>query len=327
MQSSHDFGSPAAQSRKADDSLVSQAKETDQGTRVITLGRQIMPPPAKWIHDAVRIYRELKLVGALTLPPNGDTATQLGSSDLIVSMTSHPARIRHAWRSIETILRQSTQPGLTVLVLAEEEFPRRELPRKLRIQQRRGLEILWVGRNGRSFDKLLPARKFFPNSHIITVDDDLYFPPNLVSSLWSTALMHPGTIIGARGWRVLPTPSDDEVHFGTGWVRAEPGDSGSGLHLPGGNGCLYPPNSLDAEVDNLDLALRLAPTNDDIWFWIHAIRAGSNFVCLGMGPHLQVGPQRGTYALSKVNRVGQEAQFRAVVSHFSLDPKTLCWAG
>ena len=277
-------------------------------------------------HNTVRKGRELAQTARLSchLPP---TQTPLPSeSGTVVAMTSYPARIRHAWRSIETIMRQEEHFGSVVLVLAEADFPRRELPRRIRQQEKRGLEILWTKRNGYSYDKLLPVRRAFEEQSIITVDDDLYFPPSLVKDLVLAADKYPGAIVGSRGWRVRPSPGDGQVHFGIGWERAVQGDHGSGLHLPGGNGCLYPPHSLDPMVDRLDLALELAPSNDDIWFWIQAVRAGTEFVCLGMSPHQAVSPQRRTPALSHVNRTGQDAQFQRVLRYFALDPESLLWS-
>lgn len=279
----------------------------------------------KLAHDSVHDYRELKLVTELLA--SSLAAQEQGSTEanVIVSLTSYPARIRHAWRSVETILRQENRPDLTILVLSEDDFPRRDLPALLNRQRRRGLEVLWVKRNGRSFDKLIPVRKAFPDFTIITVDDDLYFPPSLVRELLDWSAFHPGSIIGSRGWRVLPSRTDGKVHFGLDWIRAERGDAGVGLHLPGGNGCLYPPGSLDAIVDDLDLALSLTPTNDDIWFWIQAFRAGTEFVCLGMPPHRRVTPQAKTPALSFANREGQQEQFHAILRYFDIEPSALAW--
>lgn len=279
------------------------------------------------LHNSVRDYRELALAGRLLFTTAPKRRPDDGSSSAVVALTSYPERIVHAWRSIETILRQDIHAGTVVLVLAESDFPRREIPLRLQRQTKRGLEILWVRRNGFSFDKLIPVRSLFPESPIITVDDDLYFPSSLVGDLVATSYDFPGAIIGARGWRVAASPDDGKLRFGDGWTRSVSGDAGRGLHLPGGNGCLYPPQSLDPMVDRLDLALELAPTNDDIWFWIHAVRAGTEFVCLGMPPHLPVKPQRRTPALSHVNRVGQDDQFQSVMRYFRVDPMTLIWRG
>jgi hypothetical protein len=68
-------------------------------------------------------------------------------SDVIVSLTSFPARIAGVELTIASILRQSVQPEHVVLVVSEEEFPGRILPERLLRRQGRGLEILWTERN------------------------------------------------------------------------------------------------------------------------------------------------------------------------------------
>jgi len=270
---------------------------------------------------------EMRMVSELSFANYASPPRQSPFSDLVVALTSYPTRIQFAWRSVETILGQDGFLGTTVLVLCESDFPRREVPRRLRNQCSRGLKILWVKRDGRSFDKLLPVRHAYPGSAVITVDDDIYFPNTLVSQLVQAAVHHPGSIVSSRGWRVLPSQRDGQVHFGEGWQRSESGDAGPGLHLPGGNGCFYPPDGLDPVVDDLELALKLAPTNDDIWFWIQAVRAGTEFACLGMRPHLRVGPQTKTDSLSRVNDGVREAQFQDVMRYFSVDPEGLIWRG
>lgn len=267
----------------------------------------------------------MQLVAELKIPVTRGLDGILPVAEVVVALTSYPARIRHAWRAIETLLRQDVQPLTTVLVLSEDDFPRRAIPRSIELQRRRGLELVWVASNGHSFDKLIPARARYPTSSIVTVDDDLYFPAELIRELVAASVSHPGSIVGARGWRVLPSETDGQIHFGIDWERAQSGDHGLGLHMPGGNGCLYPPGSLDSVVDNLDLALSLAPTNDDIWFWIQAVRAGTKSVCLGLPPHRRITPQTKTVALSQKNRIGQETQFQNVLRHFGVDPKLLEW--
>lgn len=41
--------------------------------------------------------------------------------------------------------------------------------------------------------------------------------------------------------------------------------------LVGVGGVLYPPNSLYCDITNENLFMELAPTNDDIWFWLMAV--------------------------------------------------------
>lgn len=281
-----------------------------------------LPPRVYVLSDRLR---ESLLTLHLSMP-RWPTGTTVGRRDgVVIGMTSYPARINEAWKAIETLLRQDGAGIPVVLVLSEDEFPGRIIPRRLHNQTKRGLQILWTDTNGRSFDKLLPVRKAFPNATIITVDDDKYFPRTLVCKLLDAHALNPGHIIGARGWRVLPDTHTGEVHFGTGWIRSEPGDTGSGLHVPGGNGCLYPPGSLDSVVDDLDLAQRLCPTTDDIWFWVAAHRAGTPVYCLGLPAHRPIGSQRDTPALSDVNSQREQEQFQSVLQHFGITATDLAW--
>ncbi len=241
------------------------------------------------------------------------------SLPFVVSMTSYPPRIRRAWIAIETILQQSIKPESFILVLAEEEFPERRIPKILKRQTRRGLKIVWVGRNGRSFDKLLPALEMYPLVPVVTVDDDKHFPRDLLASLWGAHLKNPNSIIGARGWKIKKNKAGAVV-FGDSWERINQPTKGQTIHLPGGNGTLYPPNSLSSRVTSLDEAFKICPTTDDIWFWANALRKNTQSFCLGLPPHRPVKSLRRSPALADVNRSIEKAQFDAVVSLLNLMP-------
>ena len=236
---------------------------------------------------------------------------------LIVAMTSYPGRAQNAWIAVETLLRQTVVPEKLILVLNEQEFPNRVIPRRLSRRRRRGLHILWVEENGRSFDKLLPVRAEFPNRTIVTVDDDKYFPRELLASLFEGSQSHPGAIIGARGWKIQQSPSG-EIHYGENWVRAHPGDLGHALLTPGGNGCLYPPFSLDDSVDSYADAQKVCPSADDIWFWGAAMKKQTQLFCLGMPPHRPIPHSPEAGALSSVNKKRNDKQFQAALDFFGI---------
>ena len=236
---------------------------------------------------------------------------------LIVAMTSYPGRAHKAWIAVETLLRQTVVPEKLILVLNEEEFPNRVIPRRLSRRLRRGLQIMWVEKNGRSFDKLLPVRAEFPNRTIVTVDDDKYFPRNLLASLFEASLSHPGAIIGARGWKIQMS-SPGEIRYGDNWVRAHPGDLSHALLTPGGNGCLYPPFSLDDSVDSYSDAQKVCPSADDIWFWGAAMKKQTQFFCLGMPPHRPITHSSEAGALSSVNKSRNDEQFQAALEFFGI---------
>ena len=269
---------------------------------------------------AYRISDQLKealLVLWLSLPV-GFLCTATRSVPVIASLTTYPPRVSKSWLAIETLLRQSVRPERLVLVLNTEEFPSKKLPRRIARQARRGLEILWAHRNGRSHDKLIPVRTAFPQATIVTFDDDKFFPRDLLEKLTEASDRSPGKVIGARGWEVRRTKEDDDIHFGEGWTRATPHSSGRHLFLPGGNGCLYPYDSLHALVDDLDEALRVAPTADDVWFWGALQKNSSQMMCLGLPPHRPVSALKAGPALSALGESENERQFQDAVDFFGI---------
>lgn len=237
---------------------------------------------------------------------------------VIVSLTTYPPRINKSWLAIETLLRQTVAPERLLLVLNLEEFPSRELPKKIRQQTKRGLEVLWVERNGRSYDKMLPARSMFPGMTLVTFDDDKFFPRHLLRELFEASLQNPGYVVGARGWIIRKLKTKHVLRFGDGWTRATRGMKGSHLFTPGGNGCLYPYNSLSQLVDDLDEALRVCPTTDDIWFWGALQKNESRIVCLGMPPHRPVSKLKRGPSLSSINSSGEDKQFQSALDHFKI---------
>ena len=104
---------------------------------------------------------------------------------LIVSLTSHPPRIRTTVVTLNTLLRQTLKPNKLILWLAESQFPKKEkdLPKDLLELRDLGLEIRWC-EDFKSYKKLIPALKEFPNDIIITADDDLYYEEDWLESLY-----------------------------------------------------------------------------------------------------------------------------------------------
>ena len=104
----------------------------------------------------------------------------------IISLTSWKARINTVGLTIFNLLQ--TCPGYhIVLVLSEEEFPKKEeeLPANLRLMQRVNLfEILWVHENHKSFKKVLPTMNKYRRVPVISADDDCIYKYNYADELY-----------------------------------------------------------------------------------------------------------------------------------------------
>lgn len=240
-------------------------------------------------------------------------------TDVVVSMTSYPARIRHAWLAIESLFRQDYPAFSIVLVLTKSQFPEKRLPAKIRHQQKRGLRVIWVDKDGRSSDHIWPAYSMFPEKRIVSVDDDKFFPPDLLSSLVEESKRFPKAIIGARGWQMSPV--NERLEFGNAWTRADTASPSRSLFIPPGNGTLYPPGSLSLVAGDFDLMIEVCPTADDVWFWATATLVGSDFRCLGMPPHPPVQKQLGTESLASLNEGPR--QFRRAIEHFGIEERLI----
>lgn len=238
--------------------------------------------------------------------------------DLVVCMTSYPERIGGAWISLESLFRQHYRSFRLVLVLAEGQFPGRKVPRSIQRLVSKGLEIIWVERDGGSFDHLWPAYVRYPSASVISVDDDKFFPPGLVGDLKSASIKRPSTIIGWRGWRM--TLADGELRFGDGWERATRATASSELFMPPGNGSLYPPGSLPAMTGDYNLRETVCPNADDVWYWAMARQKGTPSFCMGRPNHRAVWQQSKSASLAALQPGPTE--FRQVLEHFQINGLT-----
>lgn len=192
---------------------------------------------------------------------------------VIISLTSFPARIDGVHLTINSLLNQTVAPDLIVLWLAQSQFPKKDedLPSTIKDLDQDIFEVRWC-EDIRSYKKLIPTLINYPDSIIITVDDDVIYESDLIRKLIIGSETHPNCVIAARTTKVLRKHGVLFVETGGSsyW------DNPSFLNkLVGCSGCLYPPNCLDPEVMNVDAFMTLAPTSDDVWFWLMAVRAGT----------------------------------------------------
>lgn len=193
---------------------------------------------------------------------------------IIVSLTSYPARIKTVSECIKTLLNQTVKPDHLFLSLAKEQFPNNEedLPEDLLKLEKYGLEIIWCN-DYRSYKKLVPIYDKWKEHIIVTADDDNYYSPNWLELLLKGYEEYPNCI---QCNVVTKFSFDCDRNFY--WIPGgrEFYNTPSFLNkLVGCGGVLYPPQSLYKDITNSDLFMKLAPTNDDHWFWIMAVLAGT----------------------------------------------------
>lgn len=241
---------------------------------------------------------------------------------IIVSLTSFPARIKTAWIAVESILRQTARPERIILVLNSNEFgSNKRLPRELERQKERGLEILWIDQNLKSYGKLIPVKTAYPESCIATIDDDIIYPEHMLASLIDAYQANPLQIVGWRGYEMQIDINGRPLPY-TNWIPANSTTPSGTCFLTGAGGVLYPPNSLPWELAcNSMLFTSLCPTADDIWFWAMSLLNGCKRHCLGEHNLQEIKRLIKTSRLSRnnVSRGGNDRQLQLVINHFNLD--------
>lgn len=200
------------------------------------------------------------------------------NSNVIISLTSYPARIGTVYLTVMTLLNQTVKPREVILWLAKEQFPneRKDLPSKLTNLEDKGLKICFC-EDLRSHKKYYYTMKDDPDAYVITVDDDVYYPENLVELLMSTSCKFPDTVVCTWGHEIFLENGD--VYTADKWQYSKGGNEPSYTLIPTGvGGVLYPPHSLSEEVFNKDAIREQCINADDLWLKAMALLKGTKAV-------------------------------------------------
>lgn len=188
-------------------------------------------------------------------------------SPVIISLTSYAERINVVHLVIESLKKQTYRADKIVLWLDETELSRQQLPQALAALEDELFEVRFCP-NYKSYKKLVPSLKVFPDAHIITFDDDIIIPANVVGAFVDAHQRHPSAVIASRG-RLMITDEEGEFEGYDKWTLL---NNDSEVMAPFGilpigyGGVLYPNGSLDPAVTNVDQFRALADNADDIWF-------------------------------------------------------------
>ncbi|NMC98475.1 MAG: glycosyltransferase [Bacteroidales bacterium] len=213
-------------------------------------------------------------------------SNEIRKEKIIVSLTTHGIRINSVYLAIESIALQTLKPNEVVLWLSEAEFNNNNLPITLNRLIDRGLIVKFCKDVG-PHTKLIYALKEYSNDIIITIDDDIIYPPDLIENLYTIYKANLNCIC-CNGAQMI-TYQKNKNHFEkyNNWPYVFDKYNKSKYLLPlGVHGILYPPNSLDKEVFNEDVFKIVCPKSDDIWFKAMALKQGTETVVTGKYPFL-----------------------------------------
>jgi len=222
--------------------------------------------------------------------------------ELIISLTSYPPRINTINLTIKSLLNQSLKADKVILWLAPEQFPNKEkdLPKNLTILCNYGLTIDWY-HDIKSYKKLIPTLIKYPNAIIATVDDDAIYPYQWLEKLYTSYQKYPKNIHAHRVTQIYYNGTFQTIAGGYHYYK-----NGNYLNkLVGLGGVLYPPYCFYKDILNETLFMKLAPTNDDQWFWFQGVLNGFK-VRVVENPFIKANyvPGSQNVALCKINDKG-----------------------
>lgn len=206
--------------------------------------------------------------------------------EIIVSLTSFPAAISYAIVAIRSILSGSVLPDRIVLYLTYSQFNENGIPQEiLKMQEKYPIfEIRNYETDIRSYRKLVPALRDFPDSVIVTIDDDVSYHKDMLRKLLNLHAKLPNAIIAHRVRKIRLNAPYRKWGKYTWYNFIFKKHHFNHLALQTGvGGVLYPPHSLDTKMMDPIQFMELAPTNDDIWFWAAAVSKGTYVVPLPNG--------------------------------------------
>ena len=251
-------------------------------------------------------------------PKNANAPRHGLPGELIVSLTSYPARFKTLHLTIKALLDQKVKPDRVILWIDRHDM--RKVPKAVRELEGPAFSIL-TGQDVRSFNKIVPALIAFPNSFIVVADDDLYYPDNWLQGLVEAYDPGQPTIVYHRGHRLAHSADGSLAPYRAWQHEVTDPESlipGTGIMPTGVGGVLYPPGSLPPKAVDIGLIRQLSETCDDSWlYFMWRQTAWTAKRVPGEGFRIVDWPQSQQHSLRKFHRGGmKDEHLRALSDYF-----------
>lgn len=190
--------------------------------------------------------------------------TKKRKKKIIISLTTIPSRVNKVPLCIEGLLRQTVKPDKIILWLAKEEFENIILNENLINQKKRGLEIRYCD-NLKAHKKYYYTMKKYPNDIVITVDDDIYYPEDLIENMIKVHKDYKHCVICYAAHEI--TFKNNKIQKYSAWNGLSPNIvKPSYMLMPvGWGGVLYPPHCLNKNFLDKEKIKELCFYSDDLW--------------------------------------------------------------
>lgn len=254
------------------------------------------------------------------------TPSMYTDREVILSLTTYPKRLKTLPLVLDSIYCQTILPSHVILWLADNQFSDKEYVKKtLEKYVNKGLSIRYCD-DLRSHKKYYYALKENPDSIIITVDDDIFYPEDMIESLLKKYVEYPDCIITCRAHDMKFENGAPKPYMA--WNMLAKGCTSPSLTLcaTGGAGCLYPPGCLSEHVFDKEVFMSICLYADDLWLKCMSYIKGTQTVLSEKdNPEIiTVKNKKDDGGLAAINVVGQknDEQLLSVTNYYHIEWKT-----
>jgi len=236
-------------------------------------------------------------------------------NELIVSLTSYPARFPTLPLTLKNLLTQTVKPNQIILWISNSN--RDQLTDEINSLQCKDLRISFC-EDLMSYKKIIPTLQENSNRHIITVDDDIYYSPTLIEDLVTKAKANPGKVIAQRAHKI--TLDENQLpRLYADWIYEGGGEDTLAYNFPTGvRGVFYPAGCFHQDVIKNDIFLKLCPSCDDAWlYWMVRLKGGSA-ICQRNNEKRVYWPKSQNNTLWRRNRLedGNDFQIKKLINYY-----------
>lgn len=216
-----------------------------------------------------RIVRRLVTEGRLWLPVTQKNVAQ----NVVVSLTSYPARLPQLHLVIRSLLHQKLAPREIVLYLGNDTRDE-DIPSSLRELEKYNFTIKTGYEDLKPHKKYFFAMKEYPDDAVITVDDDVIYDKDFVQDLYNCYKKFPGCVASRRVHRMIQdTLGNIKSYNDWQWECTQILEPSHQLFSTGCGGALYPPKVLPPETFDAEAIKAHCLNTDDIWLKFMELKA------------------------------------------------------
>ena len=208
-----------------------------------------------------KIIRRVVETFKIYLPIKKKTHT---SKDVIISLTSYPARFKNLHIVIRSLLHQSIRAEKIVLYLGKDSNGI-SLPKRLLKLQKFNFIIKYDYPDIKPHKKYFFSMQEFPEKNIITVDDDLIYDRNLVRDVLNCNEKYPSCVCARRVNLITKKNEVCNMYKDWEWEYKDVLEPSFSLLATGCGGVLYPSNILPPETFDIENIKKYCLDTDDIW--------------------------------------------------------------